>query len=87
MGAFAERGRSAFYGSPSDVRALGTLDAFRLFARIVPVAATAWLDRLASVNFDAVWAILESVPTERMSETCKELTFQLLSTNQQRLLT
>ena len=87
IGAFAERGRSAFYRAPSDVRALGTLDAFRSFGKIVPAAATIWLDRMAGVNSDAIWAILESVPSERMSQTCKEFTFQLLSTNHQRLLT
>jgi hypothetical protein len=86
VGSFAERGRSAFYGTPSDSKPLGTLDAFKSFGRIAPTAAAAWVDGLRSVNFDDVWAILESVPTERMSETCKEFTFRLLSTNHQRLL-
>lgn len=33
-----------------------------------------------------VWAILESVPGERMSGACKDFTFRLLTANHRRLL-
>lgn len=86
VAAFAERGRSAFYGSAADPRPLELREAFRAFAARVPPAARAWLTRLATVNKDAIWGILERVPDERMSETCKRFTLELLLTNQQRLL-
>ncbi len=86
LAAFAARGRSAFYGSATDSRPLELREAFRAFAQRVPNAAQAWLDRLGSVNRDEVWGILERVPAERMTETCKRFTMDLLLTNQQRLL-
>jgi hypothetical protein len=86
VAAFARRGRSAFYGSAADARPLELRDAFLLFAQRVPGAAVAWLEQLRGVNRDAVWSILERVPEERMSETCKRFTMELLLTNQQRML-
>ncbi len=86
VAAFASRGRSAFYRSAEDQRPLELREAFRAFAEQVPSAAQAWLARLRAVNRDAVWAILERVPRERMSDTCKRFTMELLATNQQRLL-
>jgi hypothetical protein len=86
LAAFADRGRSAFYASPADPRPLKLREAFWTFARRVPVAARAWLDRLGAVNREAVWGILEKVPADRMTETCKRFTLELLRMNQQRLL-
>ncbi len=86
MTAFAERGRSAFYGSVTEKRPLGMREAFHAFADRVPSAQSAWLERLGQVNRDAMWDILERVPAERMSETCKQFTLELLLTNQGRLL-
>ena len=83
--AFVQRGRSAFYASPTDRRPLQLCEAFREFAQRVPGAAKAWLERLRAVNQEQTWAILERVPAERMSETCKRFTAELLHTNQQRL--
>jgi len=45
IAAFAAKGRSAFYGSPADQRALELREAFRAFASHVPSAARAWLNR------------------------------------------
>jgi hypothetical protein len=84
--AFAARGRSAFYGEPAAQRPLKLCDAFLAFAQLAPGAARAWLARLATVNQDAVWSILERVPANRMSEICKQFTQKLLMINQQRLL-
>jgi hypothetical protein len=33
-----------------------------------------------------IWDILERVPSERMSDICKQFTIELLLTNQRRLL-
>ncbi|NLE40071.1 MAG: phosphatidylinositol kinase [Pirellulaceae bacterium] len=86
IGAFAKAARSAFYGSTADTRPLGTLEAFRSFGREAPGAAKTWLDRLGAVKPEAIYGILEGVPPERMSETCRRFTLELLKTNQQRLL-
>lgn len=86
IAAFAEKGRSAFYGSAADQRALELRKAFRLFSSLVPSAAVAWLDRLRAVNQDDISAILESVPLARMSPTCKRFTLELLLANKRRLL-
>lgn len=83
--AFAERGRSAFYASPADTRPLELVEALRAFAQKVPAAAQAWIDRLRAVNEDQIWAILERVPAERMSDSSKRFTAELLRTNQRRL--
>lgn len=86
VAAFAERGRSAFYGSPSDSRPLELDRAFWAFAEQARSAAPAWLDRLDAVTRDDMWGILERVPAGRMSETCRRFTVELLLTNQRRLL-
>jgi hypothetical protein len=86
LAAFAERGRSALYRTATDNRPLGTLEAFVAFSASAPVARRIWLERLMAVNRDAVWSIVDRVPIERMSETCKRFTLELLSTNRQRLL-
>jgi HipA-like C-terminal domain len=86
VAAFANRGRSAFYGSRVDERPLALGEAFRSFSERVPIAAQAWLARLREVNRDAVWGILQNVPSKRMSDTCKRFTMELLSANHQRLL-
>jgi hypothetical protein len=83
---FAGRGRSAFYGSLTDKKALGLLEAFRAFAERAPEAGQAWLARLRAVQPDAMQSILNRVPTARMSDTTKQFTLELLVTNQRRLL-
>jgi hypothetical protein len=86
VAAFCRRGRSSFYGSAAESRPLETREAFLSFAPKAPQAAKVWLNQLADVNRDAVWAILEKVPPERMSDTCRQFTMELLATNQQRLM-
>ncbi len=84
--AFARRGRSAFYGSPTDKKALELVEAFREFAQRAPAARQAWLARLRSVGRDAMQQILDRVPSARMSDPTKQFTLELLVTNQRRLL-
>jgi hypothetical protein len=84
--AFVVRGRSAFYRLATDDRPLGMLEAFHAFAELTPAAKNSWLERLGQVNRDAVWAILERVPDDRLSEVGKRFTLELLLANQRRLL-
>ena len=65
------------------VATLELRDAFLAFGGFH--ARDAWLERLRTVNRDAVWGILERVPVERMSKICQQFTLELL-TNQKRLL-
>lgn len=83
---FCRRGRSAFYGTAADQRPLGLREAFLAFAQRSPLGAQRWLARLRAVNRDELSAILSRVPTERMSDTCRQFTLELLVTNQERLL-
>lgn len=85
VAAFVARGRSALYKTSSDRRPIELLEAFRMFSEKAPKAATAWLDRLRGVKKEQIWSILERVPVERMSDTCKRFTFELLRINQHRI--
>lgn len=83
---FAQKGRSGFFGSADDPEPLELCKAFQAFSQSAPNAADAWLERLRSLNHDAICGIIENVPAKRMSETCKRFTIELLAINQRRLL-
>jgi len=86
MPAFARRAKSAFYGSPHETKPLSTLDAWQAFAQKHPNAKNAWLKRLCSISPETTETLLSQVPPQRMSETCREFTLQLLNENKRRLL-
>jgi hypothetical protein len=83
---FCQRARSSFYRSEEDTRPLSTMDAFADFARRTADAARIWLSQLSGVTRDEIRAIIEEVPSERMSPVAKEFTFQLMVVNGERLL-
>jgi hypothetical protein len=83
---FSQRARSSFYRGPADARPLSTLEAFEEFARYTSDAARIWLDTLAGVTEKEIWAIVDEVPSERMSPITKEFTTQLILINHNRLL-
>lgn len=83
---FAQKARSAFYANAADAHALGTLEAFRAFAGLSPVAAKAWLDRLAAIDRSQVQLVLDDVPNKRMSSITKQFTVELLEENKRRLM-
>jgi hypothetical protein len=66
VASFAERGRSALFGLPTDQRPLGLHAAFLAFAEQVPIAANAWRDRLRNVSGDQIRGIVDQVPPERI---------------------
>ncbi len=84
--AFARRARSAIYGDATDRLPLTTVAAWRAFAALSPPAAEAWLGRLRGVSDDAVRAVLEQVPPDRLSAVAREFTLYLLRENKARLL-
>jgi hypothetical protein len=83
---FSQRARSSFYRDPSDSRPLSTLEAFNEFAQRAPSGARIWLDMLASVTENEICAIVDEVPSERMSPIAKEFTIELILINRNRLL-
>lgn len=59
---FARRARSALYANPTVSKPLRTLDAWRMFADRVPVAAAVWRNRLAQLEAIAVETVLNEIP-------------------------
>ena len=45
-----------------------------------------WLERLQAVTEQEVSDIIGRVPSERMSDVCKQFSLKLLKTNRERLL-
>jgi hypothetical protein len=86
IGHFARRASSAFYGSSTDPKPLGTVEAFVAFARLAPNGGRIWLERLKVVDRESVRRILAEVPPQRMSKITKDFTLELLCENQQRLI-
>jgi hypothetical protein len=84
--AYARRARSAFYSGVPGAKPLGTLEAFLKFAELVAPAARIWVNRLKAIDRAVIAAILDKIPTGRMTDTAKLFTLELLIANQQRLL-
>jgi hypothetical protein len=63
-----------------------TFAAYSAFAKLSLEAATAWLNRLASVSRPEVKHLLDEVPNKRMSSIAKSFTLALLEENKRRLL-
>ncbi len=83
---FIQRARSALYADPMVSNPLSTLGAWRMFGVRVPVAAAVWRHRLAQVETVAVEAILNRIPSDRMSAVCRQFTLDLLAENRRRIL-
>lgn len=83
---FAQRARSGFYAGNGETKTLPLRDAFRAFGSHDKVAAGIWLDKLATVPFDAVAEIVSRIPSQRMSPISQRFTVELLRCNQQRLV-
>jgi len=84
--AFAERGESALYLSDDEAKPMKLLEAFEVFAEYAPEAGRAWLERLSRIGLDDLAKIVDRVPDERITTTCRDFTLKLLEINQRRLL-
>ena len=82
---FSKRAQSSFYRGAADARPLSTLEAFKEFARHASDAARIWLDKLAGVTEREICAIMDEVPSARMSPIAKEFTTRLILINHNRL--
>ena len=84
--AFCRKARSAFYGQETDVKPLFTFDAWLAFAKNNPLAAGIWKQCLCGITDENVYRLIDEVPADRMSNVCREFTFQLLMENRKRIL-
>lgn len=84
--AYARKARSAFYENKGDKRPMSTHAAFWYASAKYPEAARIWLDRLNSIGSTDVPAIMEKVPSSRMSSAAKDFAQALLDTNRSILL-
>ncbi|MGE4071127.1 MAG: hypothetical protein AB7E72_08125 [Lysobacterales bacterium] len=83
---FAQRARSAFYENDTATRAMGTLAAWQAFAQRSLVAATAWKQRLASIDAATINTLLQEIPPNRLSVIGQRFTAALLLENQRRIV-
>jgi hypothetical protein len=78
---YAKRAVSAFYVSDGSGRQLTTWEAFAEAAARRPKAAKDWLRRLSAISEHTVKAVVEAVPSSRMSDTAKAFACALLEQN------
>ena len=86
METYVERALSAFFESPPSEKPMSTLDAFRDGARVRPLAAKAWLERLARLPAGKISDIFTRIPTERITPVAAKFAMKMLELNQRRLL-
>lgn len=65
---------------------LKLLDAFKQYALIEKVAASAWLKILSGITDDDIGTIIDRIPSNLMSDCSKKFTYQLLLCNRANLL-
>ena len=62
------------------------LEAWEAFSRRAPEASILWLEQLQRIEPVAVHALLDKVPSERLSWIARDFTAQLLHENRNRIL-
>ncbi len=83
---FARKARSAFYSQANPKRTLTTHEAWREIVKYAPDAASAWLDKLRTVDDAMVKNVLYQVPAKRLTDVGREFTARLLHENSSLLL-
>jgi hypothetical protein len=86
MERYVERALSAFFSSPSSSKPTPTWDVFREAARLRPLAAKGWLDRLTQISQNDTTSIFEQIPVARISDAGRDFAMKMLELNQKRLL-
>lgn len=84
--AYTNKATSALYLNREDPKPLKTVDAFRLAAARSPIAAHAWLEKLASIGSDATNAPFDELPEKRITRHSAEFARRMLYINRTRLL-
>lgn len=83
---YARRARSAFFLTPHSQRSLLTLEAFAEAARMAPMAAAYWKDRLRSVAGERFSEVLEQIPDSQISEPARRFACKMIEINRGRIL-
>lgn len=83
---YARKARSLFYLAAGDAKPLFTLDAFARAATLYPIAARAWLDKLAGVSREETGTLFDRLPKERATPLEREFAQRMLAYNRDRLL-
>lgn len=81
---YAKKAKSQFK-DPQTGKRLKLLDCFTLYAEKEPNAQKAWLNRLKKISDDEIYAIIQKIPDELMSEIAKEFTHRLILANKKSL--
>lgn len=80
--AYAARARSAFFAEgATSRRPMSPLDALAVAARACPEAAQVWRARHARLTSSTLRAVIEAVPSTRMSDLARDFTLRLLICN------
>jgi len=83
---YTEKSRSAFFRQEGDRKSILTFDVFVIIAKNYRTSATIWLDRLEQIPMQAVIALFEQIPSDRISTVAVEFGSKVLEINRIRLL-
>lgn len=81
---YVKRAKSHFQDKESKNR-IKLIECFKLYAEKEPNAKKAWLNRLNQISDDDIYAIIQKIPDELMSEIAKTFTYQLILANKKSL--
>lgn len=84
--AYVDKARSAFYNDAGDPRPMGTYEAFDSAARDNPVAAQAWINRLADLQDRGIDALFERFPDDRITDPAVEFAKAFLKQTKERIV-
>lgn len=84
---YITKARSALYLNDASPKPLTTFEAFQLAFNQYPVAAEAWLGRLAKLTESDVSSIFRQIPRDIISETGAVFASKIIELNRNRLLT
>jgi hypothetical protein len=80
--AYAERGRSAFFGTNPKGRTLTGREMVESLVQVAPRPARIWAEKLVNLDQSSLERIFEQVPREVMSENAVQFAIRLIADNQ-----
>jgi hypothetical protein len=86
VGIYASKARSAFYEQAGDRKAVLTFDLFCKVAQRYSQSAKLWLAQLAKISEMEIRALMERVPSSRITPVAMEFAYEMLEFNRDRLL-
>lgn len=81
---YVKKAKSHFKDKVSG-RRIKLIECFELYAEKEPKAKKAWLNRLNQISDDEIYAIIQKIPDELMSEIAKKFTYELILANKKSL--